>query len=380
MLIVLLISILLSAAYFALIAAYATGWKKQKDFTIPAGFAPRTSISVIIPARNEERCIEACIRSVLAQQYPQALLEVIVVDDHSTDGTAAIIKRFAVQNVRYISLAEKLAANGPIVAYKKAALAAGIAEATGELIVTTDADCIAPEQWLINIAACYQQSHPQMIVAPVIFNTSRRIVEVFQLIDFMSMQGITAAANAMDLGHMSNGANLAFTKAAYDEVLGYQGIDHLASGDDYLLMVKISKLPGASIAYLKSREAIISTEPQPTWGRFLQQRIRWASKSGKYDDSKLTAILMLVYLYNLSFVALGVMGCFDHSYWLWLLGLLLLKAFIEYLYMLPLTSFFNRKWTRLYFPFLQPLHILYIVFAGFMGFMGTYTWKGRKVR
>ena len=377
----LIISVLLSAGYFALIAAYATGWKRQKDFSIPPAFTPQTTISVIIPARNEERCIEACIRSVLAQQYPAGLLEVIVVDDHSTDNTAAIIKQFAAQNVRYISLAEKLAAGGSIVAYKKAALAAGIAEAEGELIVTTDADCRAPEQWLRHIAACYRQTHAQMIVAPVIFSTDRSIVQVFQLIDFMSMQGITAAANAMNLGHMSNGANLVFTKTAYDKVLGYQGIDHLASGDDYLLMVKISKLPGASITYLKSREAIIATEPQPTWGRFLQQRIRWASKSGKYNDRKLTAILMLVYLYNLWFAVLGVMGCFHHhTYWLWLLTLLLLKALIEYLYMLPLTTFFNRKWTRLYFPFLQPMHILYIISAGFMGFIGTYTWKGRKVK
>jgi len=66
-------------------------------------------------------------------------------------------------------------------------------------------------------------------------------LQIFQLTDFMSMQGITAAARNLKLGNMSNGANLAFSRAAYERVGGYEGVDHMASGDDYLLMMKLNK-------------------------------------------------------------------------------------------------------------------------------------------
>ena len=380
MLNVTILCIVLTAGYVLLMAAYAIGWRRQKDAVVMPGYQPCTFISVVVPARNERDNIGNCIAAILAQQYPAHLFEVIVADDHSEDGTAQVVAAFKDARVRCISLADHLLPGHKTVAYKKAALTAAIAQARGQLIVTTDADCIAPPQWLLHMAAIYERDKPAMIVAPVIFSASRSVVQVFQLIDFMSMQGITAAAHSMKLGNMSNGANLAFTKKAFDEVRGYDGIDNLASGDDYLLMMKISHLPGAHIGYLKSAAAIVSTPPQPDWGSFLQQRIRWASKSGKYNDPTLTGILMLVYLFNLSFGVLGVAGLFNHYYWLLAACLLLTKTVVEFLYMLPVSRFFGKTWTRAWFPFLQPLHIVYIILAGFMGFIGNYTWKDRKVK
>src|SRR5665213_2791958 len=122
-----LIIVLLTMAYLLLMAAYGRGWARQKDFVLPAGYGPSTFISVIVPARNERENIGACIASVLAQQYPAGLLEVIVVDDHSEDGTGDIVKEYAGKNVRCISLADHLANGKKINAYKKAAIAAGIA-------------------------------------------------------------------------------------------------------------------------------------------------------------------------------------------------------------------------------------------------------------
>ena len=206
------------------------------------------------------------------------------------------------------------------------------------------------------------------------------MLQVFQLIDFMSMQGITAAAHRLKLGNMSNGANLAFRKTAYQQVGGYEGIEHLASGDDFLLMMKMNKLSSRSIAYLKSPHAIVTTTPQPDWGSFLQQRIRWASKSGKYNDPKLTGILLLVYLFNLSFLALVILGVYYHVFFLVAGIMLVVKIIAEYLFLLPVSRFFNNRWVLRYLAFLQPLHILYIILAGFLGFVGGYKWKGRKVK
>lgn len=375
----LVLCIALTVCYTALIATYRLGWAKQKTFVIPPDFAPTVFISVVIPARNEQENIGACIESILAQVYPLGLLEVIVVDDHSYDNTAEIVGEFSEYNVRCLDLAAHLDYDKPTTAFKKAALAAGIAQSKGELIVTTDADCVAPNAWLMHIAAIYELQQPEMVAAPVIFKSDNSILQVFQLIDFMTMQGITAAAHQLQLGNMSNGANLAFRKATYETVGGYAGSEHMASGDDYLLTTKFSRLRPNAIAYLKSEQAIVTTAPQYTWTDFLQQRIRWASKSGKYNDYKLTAVLSLVYLFNVAIVAVAVAG-YSQRVWLYAaLCMLVAKTIVEYPFVSSVARFFRRKWAMRYFPFLQPLHILYIVLAGLLGLVGAYKWKGRKV-
>ncbi|NCX96606.1 MAG: hypothetical protein EBX41_09435 [Chitinophagia bacterium] len=230
------------------------------------------------------------------------------------------------------------------------------------------------------MAACYEQQSPEMIIAPVIYHQKKSLLGLFQQIDFMTMQGITAATHKLKWGNMCNGANLAFTKEIYNEVNGYEGITHLATGDDYLLMTKIARLPNKKISYLKSRSAIMATAPQYDWMSFLQQRIRWASKSGKYEDKKITRILLLVYVFNFLLCVVFLGGFFMHSLWVAAAIALAAKTACEYLFLIPVSAFFRRSWVLIYFPFLQPLHILYIVVAGFLGFIGKYQWKNREVQ
>ena len=358
---------------------YRVGWQKQRPFRGGMSVSS-TKISVIVPARNEEKNIEACIRSILSQDYPKELLEVIVVDDHSTDKTADIIRSYAEQGIQYVNLEEHLP-EGPVVnAYKKRALAVGIGKSKGELIVTTDADCTAGISWLSFIADKYEQDKPEMIAAPVCLTDNGSLVEVFQAMDFMSMQGITVASLQLGMGNMCNGANLAFTRHAYDTVGGYDGIDHIASGDDFLLMMKISKAFPGKISYLQSGQAIVSTPPQPDWTSFFNQRIRWASKSGKYDDKRMTLVLAFVYLFNCSFLLVLISALFNSAMWNVLIVMLLVKTLSEYIYLVPVSRFYNKqKWLWM-FPILQPLHIAYVISAGFLGGIGVYSWKGRKVK
>ncbi len=380
MLILIIICLILLLGYVALMLLYHKGWRIQNEFTLPKNYDPHTFISVIIPARNEAANIEGCIRSLLAQDYPPELYEIIVVDDHSTDATSEIVLSHSGENIHYIRLADHVRENEVITAYKKKAISVGIKSSKGDLIITTDADCAALPHWLKYMAAFYESEKSIMVIAPVDFTYNGSTVELFQSIDFMSMQGITAAANSLKLGNMSNGANLGFNKEAYNFVNGYDGIDHLASGDDYLLMMKLQKAFPGRINYLKSKNTIVTTTPQPTWKAFLQQRIRWASKSGKYDDKRLTAVLLFVYLFNLSFLILFIAAFFRPVLFVVFGTMLLCKILAELYYALPVARFFNKTKQVKKGQLLQPLHIAYIILAGFLGFVGVYQWKGRKTR
>lgn len=373
-----LFTLALTLAYVALIGLYALGWKRARPFGSPPGFAPSTTISVVIPARNEAVHIAACLRSVLAQDYPPHLLQIIVADDFSEDDTAALASGIDAR-VQVVSMKNEPEQEGTP-KYKKGALAAGIRSSSGTLIVTTDADCIAPPQWLRSIAALYETKRPAMIVGPVAFISGLSMLHIFQSLDFMSMQGITAAAHALRLGDMANGANLAFTRDAFEQVGGYDDISGLASGDDYLLLHKMRRHFPQEIAYLKAPEAIIQTTAQPTWRAFLQQRIRWASKSGKYGDARLTGILALVYIFNLAILAAAIFGFRNPRWWLIPGIMVAVKWLAEALFLLPVSRFFRKRSDVIWLLSLQPLHIIYIVLAGYLGMLGKYRWKGRELR
>jgi poly-beta-1,6-N-acetyl-D-glucosamine synthase len=363
--------IFLFVCYSILIIYYWQSWKSIPDFSV-ADKAPSTFLSVIIPARNEEENIGELLKALKEQTYPKEFFEIIVVDDHSSDKTAEIAGRFS--NVKLVSLTDDV-----LNSYKKKAIEKGIAAASGDWIVTTDADCIPPREWLQTIASCKEKTGAGFIVAPVVFNCSSSPVQVFQAMDFMVLQGITAASVYKKVHSMCNGANLAYEKKLFTEVGGFTDIDHIASGDDMLLMHKIAAKYPRRIYYLKSAAAIVSTQPMLTWKEFFNQRIRWASKATHYKDKRIFLVLLLVYVFNLLFLALLAAGFWNYYFWLLFLSGWIFKTFIELPFFSSLASFFNKQWAIKLFFFFQPLHIVYIIISGLFGQFGKYEWKGRKV-
>lgn len=346
---------------------------------VEEGYEAHTKISVIVPARNEEKNIANCVFSIVEQNYPPDLFEIIVVDDDSTDNTAEIIKRLSnmYHNLRYVKSNPK---DTNTVAFKKKAIEAGINIATGELIVTTDADCIAPENWLKYLAAFYENKQAVFIAAPVVLGPGKGLVKLFQSLDFLSLQGVTGASVYANFHTMCNGANLAYSKKVFEEVNGFDGVDTIASGDDMLLMHKIYLRYPDRVFYLKSKEVIIQTEPVNSWSAFFNQRIRWASKAGKYNDKRIFLALLIVYLFNLDFIVVPIAAFYFPELWWYYISILLLKILYELFFMIPVARFFEKEKQLWWFPLMQPLHIVYTVVAGFLGSITTYTWKGRKVK
>lgn len=379
------LSVTLFLLYSLLMILYRAGWRRQAAAAPPeAAGAPLPDITVIIPARDEAANIGACIRSILNNRYQGPAPRILVIDDFSSDDTAAIASECLANTTgQVLPLARYLSPGERLNSYKKKALEIAIGEATGEWIVTTDADCIVPEYWLSSLACAMRRPGAQFIAAPVSFTPfsgTKNTCYYFQSLDFMTMQGITAASVPMNLGNMCNGANLAFRKEAFYAVDGYRGIDHIASGDDMMLMYKIRQRFPGSIRYVAAADAIVQTPAQPGWRSFLNQRIRWSSKADKYDERKLTLILLLVYLFNLHFLLLAAAAFADSFFIWWITGMLFAKIAVECSFLAPVAAFYGKTKELLFFPVLQPLHILYIVLAGFLGKFGSYRWKGRKVK
>ncbi len=369
--------VVLFLLYASLILYYRAGWLRLNEHKLNKSYSPKTKVSILIPARNEESHIKHLLDDIAAQYYPSELIEVIVINDHSTDRTAEIAS--SCKQVHCISLSDFT--EGKILnAYKKKAIEVGILQSSGELIITTDADCKMCQYWLLSIVNFYETYHHELVASPVLFTTDNSWFQTFQSIDFMTMQGITGALANTKSGTMCNGANLAYTRKAFNAVQGFKGIDDIASGDDMLLMYKIEKQFPNRTAYLKCKDAIVYTYPMQTIKAFLQQRTRWASKANIFEDKRIKTVLAIVYIFNLLFPALLVMSFFNHAIFTSFLVLWLSKTGVELLLLFPVSAFFKKKKELLFFVLLQFIHIPYILYSGLKGQMGTYEWKERQVK
>jgi glycosyltransferase involved in cell wall biosynthesis len=206
--------------------------------------------TVIIPARNEAANIGRCLDSLLEQTLPKHQFEIIVVDDGSSDNTTSIVMSYAEKGVKLLQLSNEIGG-------KKAALSKGIAAATHPIIITTDADCTYPKNWLNTLLNFRSEHDAVFVAAPVKYTKETNFLERFQSLDFLALQGITIAAVSKQLFNMCNGANLLYTKEAFEKVNGFEGIDKIPTGDDMLLMEKIDAAYPGKVKYCFSQDAIV---------------------------------------------------------------------------------------------------------------------------
>lgn len=379
----LLLAVVLSGYYVNLMWRYQKHWRALPAYRLPEDFTPSTSLSILIPARNEAANIETCLLSILQQDYPKALYEIIVIDDHSTDQTATLVNQFqkTYSNLHLICLADIPAAKNQS-AFKKFAIEQGIQQAKGKLIIGTDADCLAPPDWLRLMAAFYESKKPVFIAAPVNFHQEKSVLEYFQSLDFVGMMGITGAGIHGRFQHMCNGANLAYEKAAFEAVDGFAGIDGKASGDDMLLLQKMIRQFPDRIGFLKNPGATVRTTAMPNWPSFVGQRIRWASKSYDYPEWQVTLRLAMVFAFCwaiiISFLLIPFLGWMAAIVFLLMLGS---KTIVDYFFLGEMSRYFGRDDLMQKYLSSVPLHVIYIAWVGLLAnFTRTYDWKGRRIR
>ena len=397
----LLFSFLLTIFYISIMLTYKNEWNEMEEIHVLKE-NPTTTVTVIIPARNESKNIGHLLNDLAHQIYPSQLLEVIVIDDFSEDNTYEIVSNCTtISNLKLFKLQDLVDENNIQSVFKKRAIEAAIQKATGTLIITTDADCRLQQHWIHSIVSFYEKEKCALIAAPVGYYNEHTKFQHFQAIDFCGMQAITGASLSLGMFNMANGANLAYEKQAFLAVNGYQDIDKKASGDDMLLVYKIAEKFPDKIKFLKNRAAIVLTEPMHTLNDFLQQRFRWTSKSTSYQDKRITAILGLVYLFVLSiwintlyfigkstysiiFPTRTIMGLIDFLPVFFVLLMLIFqvvcKTIIDYQFLKSASAFFNRHDLMKSFFISELFHVWYIPFVGTFGNILKYKWKGRTLK
>ncbi len=366
-------------AYAVIILYYTVGWYRLEYYVPERGQALQTKCSVIVPARDEGRNIGHLLQDLDAQTLPRDLYEVIVVDDHSTDDTAAVVTRFAGAHPGLRLKLLPLSSDQQTTAFKKKAIEEAIRSSTGDLIITTDADCRAGTRWLETMAGLHHATGAKMIVGPVSFHQEKSFFERMQTLEFLSLIGITAGAVRMGTPVMCNGANLAYERSAFRAAGGFGG-SRFSSGDDVFLMFRIRRLFGArSIRFLKNREALTYTHAKKGLGDFIQQRTRWASKNKGYSAGIL-AVSFTVYMVNLMLLAAMASLVAEPAWWPAVAALMALKYVIDLPILAGIGTFAGRPGMILYSIPLLVVYPVYIVLVGALGILGNYRWKGRKVK
>ncbi|MCF6213974.1 MAG: glycosyltransferase [Flavobacteriaceae bacterium] len=365
----------ISFLYVTLLLFLIKGIGKLKPFVLES-LPNKTRFSVIVPFRDEANNLENLLQSFCQLDYPETQFEIILVNDFSSDNYKPIIAKFksSLPNLRCIEAVES------DMAPKKAALTLGISKAKFDWILTTDADCSVPKNWLkaynqkiINDAALF-------IAGLVKFKPSKSFLNRFQCLDLLSLQATLLGTFGLKKPMLCHGANLCYAKSLFYELNGFKNHQNIASGDDVFLLEAAFKKYPKKVSVLNSLEAVVTTNSEPNLKALLSQRTRWAAKATAYKNNNIKVVGLVVFTTNLlllSLTILSVLGLFNVNY---ILLTFLIKFNIDALILYPTARFFKQESVLKSYVLSGLLYPLFSVTSVFLGFTKGYTWKERKFK
>jgi len=328
---------------------------------------PQTGFTIIVPFRNEAENLPYLLQSLSNLNYPVDLFEVILVDDSSNE-------KFQISDFSFnVSIIENVrVSNSP----KKDAITTAMQQVKTSWVITTDADCVVPQNWLLTFDHYIQEHKVSMLAGAVSYHCQNSFLDHFQQLDITSLQGATIGSFGLNKAFMCNGANFAYTKSIFKKLNGFEGNDKIASGDDVFLLQKAADQFPDEVHYLKADEAVVITKPTQNWKALFYQRVRWAAKTSSYQSVFGKALGLIVFFGNLAFVA----GLFFLFFNLWAYPFFVLFAFGKFMVDFVLLYITNQFLTKtkiksllissLLYPFFSSAVALYSLF-------GSYEWKDR---
>ena len=321
-------------------------------------------VSVVIAARNEEQNLPDLIQDLVNQEYPLDKLEVIIVDDRSTDSTSTILTE-ATENfafIKQIRVDDRSVDMTP----KKHALNLGINASKGEVIVSTDADCRVGKLWVSSMAYSVVQQGGISVGYSKIAGES--FFEQVQRVDFLGIVAANAGVGGWGQFWSGSGQNLAYKKSDFEAIDGFEWVKDKPSGDDMYLVQSISKLKSGVINI--DPNSFVTTSAVQSLREFMNQRTRWSSNSrvNVRQNHLFFAFLFSAFLCNTTILLSFLFG----NAWLFAFSM---KFILEGCVIFLGGKLFDTKVNPLvYFAwaFAQPV---YIPVVGLMGLQNRFTWK-----
>ncbi len=328
----------------------------------------RPFISVVVAAKNEQGRLEPLIQSLRALNYPEDLFEVILVDDASTDATYAILETAASEHSNWKVLRRTEASDRYHA--KKMALAMAIDSAQGELIFTTDADCVVPANWL-EIMGRYFDAQTQMVLGYSPLETTNRYWDALLKFDNLFSAIVSAAPTMLGFPISSVGRNMAFRKSAYRQIGGYASLTKFRSGDDIHLTERMRDKVKGEITFCAHPETFVRTQPPATRKEIYQQQIRKNSKI--LDKSFKSALFSVALLFT--YLLFFTLPLFNPA-WLWpWLGILAAKFILEFIALVYAVRIFKLPQLLKWLPLMQLIYPFYVMYFGLLGSLHLYNWK-----
>jgi len=364
-------ALLVSVLYTFFAVYIRLGWRKAgKTENFSVGDLP--SVSIIVCFRNEEKNLDPLIASLMEQEYPKNQIEILLIDDHSTDASPNIARQSSDRDYRihYLPLPEGVEG-------KHDALTRGIRTAAHSLILTIDADCIASRCWVRSMVLCQAAYNAGLVLGPVKMSKGKSLFTGLQALEECAIMGVTAGMAGQERPVLSNGANMLFYAKDFIAFLDYNHSTEL-SGDDIRFLHFIKKEKLSAVVFNKSTYAIVTTLPQNTLRSFHHQRRRWSSKTATDPDREMLKTAFCLASANILLFLLFVLLFFNPSFMGPFIILLLCKINGDLMITTPVARFFNQ--TSLLFVYVLPLFILYPLYIAYYslgGQFGAYCWKNR---
>ncbi|HMI08179.1 MAG TPA: glycosyltransferase [Flavobacterium sp.] len=371
-----LLLLLVVLIYTVTIAQLIHGFDRVSEY-FPTQESPKTFFAIVVPFRNEARNLPGLLESFRKLNYPAALFEIILVDDFSEDESVKLVYNWRMENGEFqFTLLENIKISG---SPKKDAIARAIPIIKNDWVITTDADCTVPENWLLTLDHYIQNHDASMLVGSVSYEKKKTFIRHFQQLDLTSLQGATIGSFGMGLGFMCNGANFCYRKSLFLELGGFAGNNNTASGDDVFLLQKaVAQFP-EKVHYLKSHDNIVQTKALDNWADLFQQRVRWASKTDSYQSVFGKDLALIVFFGNVAVLVALVLAVLKVFAWQYLAALCGIKFLVDTVLLYKTNKFLSKK--RMRFLFLSAiLYPFFSVAVALYAMAFGYVWKGRKFK
>ncbi|MBD3170746.1 MAG: glycosyltransferase [candidate division Zixibacteria bacterium] len=330
-------------------------------------------LSVIVSAHNEEDKILECLRSIDMQEYPRQNYEVIVVDDRSTDNTYTLAEKFCEGRANFHAF--RLRDNQPAIP-KKTALLKGFDNSNGEIIVTTDADCVLPSRWLAGINS-YFAEEVGMVIGHTNYRTNDTLFSGVDALDYLSQRSMGVAFANHGSAYTCTSSNLAYRREIFAKARNEFAELKIRPADDNFLLNYVHRKTGYKIVSAVDSDSIGETGGAKNIGHFLNQRFRW----GSYGDKPSLGMTMFFIPALLYYIAL----------WLGLVllpflpGIILPLAFsigvkllVDFAYMNKSALIFNCAYLMKFFIPAWLLNFILVPVIVIRGNLFPFEWKGKR--